>query len=1328
MGTKKNVKIHKTNSNIQHSVTNKQKRKNNKSYIKKKINKKIATKKHKYYYGGDKTIKKYKSSSNKEMQLIFMDKPFFIKRDLQLFFKTLSPNYFIKNYPTEWEQIENLGLFSKKKSLIKNGLNTLEKGVYYLNYVYHYQKRVRSILYKIEDLIKQRIKLIFNTIVTEEELLEQNKGIFDDSPIESKPISIPQKGGEPPMNPYHILTYGNSQGIVGPSNSDFEENDEKMNLFSKIKSNLKSLFSKYKKRFFYKFDYKKAFKGVNLRYETDRLYFEIAGLYKKLKNSISHLASSQNKLYIYYLMSVYFNDVILDKLKVSANDARVVESLETNLLKEYKKKQALIPIIKAINEYVTKFKQDYKEIVYMYDQSISGFWIQDEYGRIVVNLYKSQDDDIATSKQLADFIKNFNIKEHLQQIVSNIMGQIYLKISKTDLQFVNKQQPPQTYFEVKMIAQERYCFSRIMVQYFIWDYLLQSQGFKIDIDLMLSDPTNTNIIQIIPGDPKSQNTSLIDKMISADSNLVYTDDKFNKDNNRVEWEASEEGLKSYMSFATIFGFYDDNLKNMGIPKNNVLLNIEKLKTRPESSIKSNILKGMPVKMRFKQKAGTKQQIKYGGNPTLEAQSHIASINKMLSNSSLNPMVRIELTKAKDELIKQLNPSRASSTSALSTTSGTSSSSSTSSSSLFNINRNFVSSSSIPQDKTYPFKLNIKRQTTIVNILKKDGTSENKQEKMGWFDIWKRHFLENFNVITKLINGYISYDFNKQDKIQPDVYFKFYEDQIIKQFVKAYTASGMLDMLYRTFYSYMIQKTNRLNFNTQKDLLFKDKIQYICLAAQFSYTYLLLVNKSFNINLVDEMFQKRLQISSNYIITIFKKYDISTNDTYDEIKVNLDELKALITQFNMAYATLQDKKSPIDLALNILTKSETNTPIDLTNPEFTDSINQIIISNSSVKTDYNSDIHDMDIELNSKLNEIKQTDNEDLIAYFGRIQDYKKNIIDVKLKEAGVNDTIKYKYYTILRKIDNIYIDTILTQIFGQKTYKDSIPDLVNIQPKESLTVYNQRSTNYLQSIVKLEKYYKDQLTNSDIQSILVNINKLIKNIVDLINFRIDWYQTQNKIIIQKIQIIRIGLLNSININITDAELQQIVNSQIDVDNSEGLARIDDAKYIQTIEQPSKLPSELADFVRKVIKQINDEVEINLSSISNSIKSIIKTDPTLTSIFKTAIQSTELLNTDIDVRANFSTLFNSIIDKYNKLADKDNYQLLEEYFAIFNNLYTIVKDKIRPGYDNFMKIIEDEITKVKKSTQPQTGGKLKKTIKKNKKNTHHRKTYKKSNKK
>lgn len=883
--------------------------KKNKTHIKRKTNL-INTKKNKLSFCGGDGEKKYKSITGEVMRLVYMEKPNFIFRDLKNFFKTRSPNYFIKHYPDKWEMIQKLWFFNKNKSLIKDGLDSLEKGVYYLNYVYHYQAKVRGILYDLKNLIEKRIKLIFNTIVTEDELLFEKANQKKSQTYENS-VSSKLKGGNPvELNPYNIiLHYGTSQGISGPSNADLEDlkdEEDSLGLFEK----LAETFKKFSKKLFYSFNPKNAFKGGILRYETDKLYFKIVHKYKLLKHTLKHLASSQQKLYIYYLNSIYFNDVIIKYIKISDSDIKELESLNEKKANKYKQIIKLKPVFNSINEYTNNFKHDYKEIVNMYEKSINGFWIQDENGRIIFNFYKTKD-EVNTEKKIKQIMKDIKIDNYLDQITSNIMGQIYLNISKKNLEFVNKTQPQQTFLEVRTIAQERFCYSRIMVQYFIWNMLLKSQGFDINIGEMIKDPTNPNAITInqdVFNQNKAEyNTSLIAKMLLADDNL---EDK----NNRIEWKDDLEGLKSYIAFATIFGYYDNDLINMGIPKHFVLQQIDKAKDKLNSSLIPDILKMMPKKIRGGGIEEDKQNIIIELQ-RLEYQLKSMKIKNLLYKSDrtyLLTYTRYKELKAIADRMKIRIPGKHNNTYKP---------------------LEVMKLSNNPNNKVIPVRQTISITTSEL----KDGKPVIMEEQMGWFDIWRRNFLQNFRVFCRLIDSYMNYSFNRDaEKIQPDVYFLFYRDEILKQFVRAFTGCGMLDTLYLIFHTHISEKTLYENRGelSNPETSFGNKLGYICMASQISYLYPLLFDSNYDVNLLDEHFQVRLAIANNYIDHIFKNYDEDNQESSDTIMYNyvhyiknIETHKNSFIQFTTDLPNKSDSKDLLHIfgnifgtSLNILEKA------------------------------------------------------------------------------------------------------------------------------------------------------------------------------------------------------------------------------------------------------------------------------------------------------------------------------------------------------------------------------------------------------------------------
>ena len=98
------------------------------------------------------------------MQVIYMDKMTRF-RDLSSPGKFInSAKYYSANYPNEWQKIQSFGSFINPQRRQWQGyVLVLEKAIYYLNYVYFQQQKARSILYELEETIRQRLELIFNS-------------------------------------------------------------------------------------------------------------------------------------------------------------------------------------------------------------------------------------------------------------------------------------------------------------------------------------------------------------------------------------------------------------------------------------------------------------------------------------------------------------------------------------------------------------------------------------------------------------------------------------------------------------------------------------------------------------------------------------------------------------------------------------------------------------------------------------------------------------------------------------------------------------------------------------------------------------------------------------------------------------------------------------------------------------------------------------------------------------------------------------------------------------------------------------------------------------
>ena len=164
----------------------------------------------------------------------------------------------------------------------------------------------------------------------------------------------------------------------------------------------------------------------------------------------------------------------------------------------------------------------------------------------------------------------------------------------------------------------------------------------------------------------------------------------------------------------------------------------------------------------------------------------------------------------------------------------------------------------------------------IKLIRQFIISNGKTEKKSWTDLWINHFYTNFIVYSKLIDMYMNFDNssssdNNDNSIQPDAYYRFFQEQIHKQFIKAFTSCGMIDMLYRSFYTHLTIKTNTQLMKDDQDInnyKFLEKLPQICMAAQMIYTYPLLVDRNNTIELNDNFFQIRLETSANYVNDIF----------------------------------------------------------------------------------------------------------------------------------------------------------------------------------------------------------------------------------------------------------------------------------------------------------------------------------------------------------------------------------------------------------------------------------------------------------------------------
>ena len=922
---KKLTKKYKPKNTIYYSrktkLDNKNKNKDkNKSYLKKndKHNNKNNDKKTKKInyieqIAGAGNNEIYKSSRGTTMNYIFKEPSSLNIIKSAIFSTDYIRTDFKEKHIREYETITNIGFFNSKikkkyRDIIKLSLKELDKCVYHINYVYFLQRKIRKIVYKLEVYIIKRIELIFNSTITQEDLLESNlKDSVKINPFVvnqllkggEKKSKITLKGGDPiSITPEHLFLYSRSEGLVGPSNNDFDESPDPFilpsmkELFSKIPGAVSTFFaSKFKS------NYNK--KGSYFRRELDLLFYKIAKLYKMLKKNIKPLVSSQHNLFMAYNRIKYYINVVIPKYLVSDNNEEVVTSLGKSKLKKFKEKKEFNPIFRIIIEYFNKLKSDYDEIIYMYESSLNGFWIQDEYGRILTNLYKKQNETFS-DKDLNIIMNNINILGYSDQIADNIMGQLYVKISEKNINFTNPDQPKQTYFETRIIAQERFCFSRILVQYFVWNILIKSQGFNIDLDSIITNPQVPAITITSRPIDKNNKTSLIAKMLKTDSSMVYFNiNSANTTFNYVGWREdtanAKDGLAGYMSFASLFGYYNINLYKIGIPPHIMLKRIAEAAKQKDINLVKSVSKT--------QKGGERD-----------------SLIDLIRSSSYPP--------------NKLGPT--------------------------SLTRSFIPPK-IKSIRNIRYNTTTNRITNKIRLARQFEVKDGKKEKKGWVDIWINHFNNNFLVYSNLIDMYMNYDSMSKNgnevSMQPDIYYRFYQDKIHKQFVKAFTSCGMLDILYRTFYTHIGYKINLKDDSDLTAFDFSKKLDYICMIAQMMYTYPLLVNRNRNIDLNDQLFQIRLESTANYINNIFEKYNNTSNtDEAIIIEKNLDQLISYIDNNKLAFINGNDdwinsiyymldisNNNPIDPANpSIITPQIT--PFDITNtdPNFATGIDQLIV--------------------------------------------------------------------------------------------------------------------------------------------------------------------------------------------------------------------------------------------------------------------------------------------------------------------------------------------------------------------------------------------------
>ena len=229
--------------------------------------------------------------------------------DLRTWYSGKTLKFFIKAHPEEWLAISTMNFLSKKRKYFLKNLESMGETIFLLNYVYYKQQKVRKIIFKLERYLTERTKIIFNSNVSEDELLE-GKGYLSRTRRKVAQYfgkeNTNQKGGNPSI-PDHPALYNPSALIVGPSDDDFDKikYEEKYTwleaLITKRPPNVIS-------KLYQKFRSKLHTKGKFKRYELDRLYAKIIKYKKLLFKHILPLLEGQRKLYISYHKTRQLND------------------------------------------------------------------------------------------------------------------------------------------------------------------------------------------------------------------------------------------------------------------------------------------------------------------------------------------------------------------------------------------------------------------------------------------------------------------------------------------------------------------------------------------------------------------------------------------------------------------------------------------------------------------------------------------------------------------------------------------------------------------------------------------------------------------------------------------------------------------------------------------------------------------------------------------------------------------------------------------------------------------------------------------------------------
>jgi len=806
------------------------------------------------------------------------------------------PLSFVKDPSNQqvWEDINKLGWFNDQKTFMKKNVMLVEKGIKHLTYVYHVQRKMRQAVFELQESIESRVQLIYNTVITKE----------DFGPDSEASGGGTQKGGAGYSDITHPTVYGPALTIVGPGEGDYVDQYKNSAIYRQSSNK----FSKYVTGLFEKLSMKYRNKMKNtgkfIRHELDKLHIKIIKLQKTIKKLVVPLLKAQRSLYVIYRTVHIMNTSLLEHYKrnfVAKNEKRAAsfhdaESGKKNDMKAKKKlekQKKYRPLLDAVNKHFLKFKKDYEMILDMYDDPLRGFWIQDEYGRVVSRF--SKNDSGKVTGAFVDMLKSIDAEKHQDHIVSNIMGELYKKIASHDWTFAHKQPRP-TYFEVRVISRERFCYSRAMVQYYVWELLLASQAFKINPRGLIQDPTK-RWVQINVADESSRRTSLVHKMMLADKTL--TQSQYSGGNPFVTWADNPEGLGGYLSHGAILGYYDDDLLQMGLPEHP----LKKEKRKLADKLLRKDLKGAVESTTVKGKGGPQAQ--KGGH---QKGDNAAVVNALVSRRLMTQPLAVDLDR------KGLIPPQIVNWLA----SGTPLESQPQIANWFR-NASRLSPAQLRQAPQQQM-MQQQRQAQILGrqqfsglgietghgvpnqmILKRRQTRlKNTSSKLGWMDIWREHYADNFSVMAGLINAYLGHGQDPSRRtigpkvkddfvLEPDVYYQYWKEDIHLQFVKAFAGCGMLDTLYRSYISNMMTKRNIAGFSVAQNNPFQTKLDWVSALAQQVYAFPMVVDRNYEADVEDLAFKTRMQISSHIIPKILKtSYDTNQDDTnvYNYLKTKL----------------------------------------------------------------------------------------------------------------------------------------------------------------------------------------------------------------------------------------------------------------------------------------------------------------------------------------------------------------------------------------------------------------------------------------------------------